>query len=270
MVTVCRFGVLCGFVAGLSAVSAAQGADEDFKPLPRQRADFTVQGHAVSVTYAPAIRGIFKDGKLNLEFRLDGDLSELQKSIGGILDGNKARDECGTNIDVSGTTLVASGNVARLSGDVHLVQWTCVKADVPEVHGLKVTTTTKIVAKTILVEQSFSLCVDLAPRIGADGVSVAFDATVTCARPSSDSLLGKFGALVDLEHVLVGLAQELVDKLKDKLTVAVPPDLAAYSLQLQAARFLDRGGGVLGLEATGSATVTPAQFSEILRKLLLH
>lgn len=254
-------------IIGVFGAAIGPSAADEFHPLPARQASFTVQGRTVSVRYVPAFRGVFKAGQFNLDFHLDGDLSDLQKSIGGILDGDKANDECGTRVNVSSTALIPTGNVARLLGTVRYEQWKCVKTKVPVFHGLKLSMELQT-AKTQLFQQTFDLCIDLTPGIGGDGTIVALEAVVTCAKPSADSILGKIGELVSLENVFIGLGQDLVEKMRDKLAAPVPPELAAYKVRLETVRFFDRGQGSLGLEATGSAIVTPAQFKEILANLL--
>lgn len=208
-----------------------------------------IKGHAASISYTPAFQWHASEGKVVIGLHVDGNLGEVQKALGGALDGKPKDDECGERLTVSGTHLDVVGEAARLSGHLHYELWKCV-----------------LHIKTRLLEQSGDVCVDLKPLIVTDGKSIRLSAKVMCATASG--VLGELAPALGLEGALRDLAQHEVDTAVGKLSLAIPQELANHDLRLISARFYDRGGNVLGIEAHGAATLTDAEFQDILPKLI--
>ncbi|HZP18663.1 MAG TPA: hypothetical protein VFB16_00515 [Bauldia sp.] len=253
-----------GLAAMEVCAGAASAAPDGFRSLPVQKDVIELDGKTVGVRYTPSFKGKNVGGVITLDILVDGDLTELQHSIGLLLDGPVINQGCGDYVTVHSSRIGVVGDRARLTGGVHYERWTCLRTPVLK-RTLRLNTK-PVRARTLV--QNATVCVDVSTRVDEGGRQVEFIPTVTCAQPSTSSVVGKIEAVIGIERFFRGLAQSAVNQLRDQLILFIPPEIRAYNVRITDAKFTDRGEGALGLRVTGVAVLSTAEFREFLANMI--
>jgi hypothetical protein len=281
-----RSAAICMALAAFTWPLHAGADDVKIGPIEYQQ---EVNGVTVNVSVMTHVRVDSVDNKIRLGVRVVGDLSDLQRKIGPIVDSfNLPRNNCGSYspnnpvvaIPRKELTFRNGTPVFEIGGSVTM--WQCVENPVPnskiewEIKKIGPIKTKVPVLKTwpgdpiktILLKQSFeaSLPIGLAKH---DHASVG----VTFSKPDIQ-LTGKYAFITNGVLQIAGIdinkkAHDALRKAIDpaKLRLAIPEELRKFNPAVESARLFDDAGH-LAAEIKLNAEVPAAAMTELIKTLL--
>lgn len=271
----------------LTPAIAGEPDEAQIGPVDYQQ---NVNGVAVNLSATTYVKIETIDNKLYLRARVVGDLIDLQRKIGPIVDTfDLPRDNCGSyspknavvSIPRKELRYAAGGAVFSIGGSVTM--WQCIENLVPnsrldwEVRNIGLGIKAKVPVirtwpgspiKTILVRQSFDADLPVFLVKNSDhAVGVQF------SKPDielkGDLAFITKGALqiagVDINQKAYDALQKAIDP--QKLQLAIPDELAKYNPTVVSARLIDQAGHLCA-ELTLSALVPAATVTELVKELI--
>lgn len=271
----------------LTPAAASEPDEAQIGPVDYQQ---NVNGIAVNLSATTYIKIETINNKLYLKARVVGDLVDLQRKIGTIVDTfDLPRDNCRSYspnnpvVSIPRKELRYADGAAVFSIGGSVTMWQCVENPIPNSRvdweirdiGLGIRTRVPVVRtwpgspiKTILVRQPFDADLPvLLVKNGDHAVGVQF------SRPDIE-LKGDFafitkGALkiagVDINQKAYDALQKAIDP--QKLQLTIPDELAKYNPTVETARLIDKAGHLCA-EITLSALVPAATVTELVRELI--
>lgn len=243
-----------------------------------------IEGRNISFPATGRFSSSGSGSRFRVSYSISVGLSDLQDNIASMFRPkvNKS-DDCGDVVRLQSVNLKPdSSGRARADVNIHYERWNCTYADFPETRctdtwikgpfGLKtkgipncsVTMKTRRTSKTRLIETGISGTLMLTPSV-SNRNRVRLSGDVTNLRVRND--LARFIAN-SMNVDLRALAQNELEKNLGNggaIQGAVPAELKPY-FRIDSAKFYDRGGGELGVRATGTAEVTFSQIAGLCRK----
>jgi hypothetical protein len=278
--------LLFGVLPTLSA--AAPEPDEvQIGPVEYQQ---SVNGVSVVVSATTYAKVVTVDNKIYLKARIVGDLVDLQRKIGAIVDTfDLPRDNCRSYspnnpvVSIPRKELLFRDGAAIFSLGANVVMWQCLENPVPNTKvewqvkdiGFGIKTKVPVVIswpgspiKTILVRQPFDA--DLPVTLVKNN-----DHAVGLQFSKPDIELGGQYAFITkgvLKIAGVDINQKAYDALQkaidpEKLRLTIPEELSKFNPAVESARFIDLNGH-LSAEISVSALVPAAVMTDLIKELL--
>jgi hypothetical protein len=248
--------ILGGTTLLLSLLLPARGAAA--LRLPLQLSSFSIdqnlQGQSVRFLVSGDILLLEEGDMAAAQLSVLVDMADLQAKIGAIVQslGNR-NDECGDRLRLHTVTIMPGEPVAEVVIAGHYEKWGCAYLF------------DKRAVMTRLVQQSASAKIRLNPQIEA-GKTIVLQSEVI--ELSANGLLHAL-----LRDGVLGppLRKALIDVLRTALgpplRINLPEALKGYDPSFERVRFVDLGGGKLGLKAEGRLNLSASQIREVLKGL---
>lgn len=268
----------------------AMGADPDevqIGPIDYQQ---NVNGVPVNISALTYLKVATSNSKITLKARVVGDLVDLQRKIGQIVDTfSLPRDNCRSYSPNNPVVSIPRKELAYRNGGAifsiggTVVMWECLENPVPNTKveweirnvGFGIKTKVPVVKtwpgspiKTILATQPFDadLPITLA-KSSEHSVELNF------SRPDIE-LKGQYAFItkgilhiagVDINQKAFDALQKAIDP--QKLQLAIPDEIVKFNPAVESARFLDQGGH-LTAEIDLRAEIPAAEITDLLKTLL--
>jgi hypothetical protein len=270
-----------------SAARAQLGEEVQIGPIEYTQ---NVNGVDVSISALSYVRIQASNNQIALKLRLNGDLIDLQRKIGVIVDTfslpmDNCRSYSSNNpvISIPRKELKPVGGAAIFSIGGSVTMWVCVENPVPNSKiewemrnvGLGIKTKVPVVKtwpgnpiKTILGTQPFDADLPvLLVKSNDHAVAIQF------SRPDIE-LIGQYAfvtkgilsiAGIDINQKAYDALQKAVDPAK--LMIAIPDEVAKYNPKIDSARFVDKSGHLVA-EIEMSAMVPSDAINALVKELL--
>ena len=261
-----------------AAKAPAAAAESQFTPLNPITKKLKVDGRPVELTIYPEIAVSGSDDSVKVDLNVLVDASDLQSQLPRLMNKSWKYDECGVRTSTSGATVRPTGNDQLHVGVTARGQlWECVKTKIPETYwkvrdlGFLKTKLPAIrwkmkTGKTRLVSQSIRI--EALARPVFKGDSVTANIRVTRAVPSG--LLGKavemLDDLLELQDKITKLVQREINKMLLGEQLRLPKQFLDYNAVINSSKFIDLGGGSLGIELSASGSITQVQLAKLLNE----
>jgi hypothetical protein len=217
---------------------------------PRVSRSFSWGAASFETRLSGWIRAVLNSSELDVRLGITTDLSGLQSSLPSIIQSSYDHDDdCNYKLRVHTVSLQPDGTAARVFAAAHYEKWGCGPFGLKNRH----------------FEQNGSASLRLTPYVSNNSVALSTELLSV----EADGLLGGL-----LQDQIVG--PWLIDSLKNVIPPsisigdvrsAIPPELRRYRIDLTSLRFIDRGGGRLGLYSTGRVQVSAQEAASIFAAL---
>lgn len=269
-------------IGPILAVAQPASAQLAVGPVPYQE---SVDGVPVTINVLSVITVQANPDSLAVTAKIDGDLFDLQRKIGAIVDTFRVpNNNCASaelpNLVVSLTSksLTAQGDRALLTIGGRVDAWTCVAKAKSEVQWVMekigpiktkapVRRTFTNTIKTEITSEPFDATVPLSfVRQGADSVAVRLEQPTVL--PEGLYATAANGVLkiadVDLTQQIANAVHSALDPIRLKTTI--PPELEKLNMTVQSAGFKDDGGHLVA-EVVMTANVPWGEVANALKQI---
>lgn len=266
-------------VALTTLVSA--GAQAQHTPLGTITKSFAIEGQTTTVSIDPAIAISGEPGQMNVAITARIHASDLQATLSDAINKWWKNEECGQRLRTHSATILPSGDQLFVGVTAQAQQWECIKTKVPKTYfenkcvarafgKCRIKTKVPVIrwkmetAKTRLISQSVRLEAMVTP-VFSDG---QFRAHVRVTKAAPSGLAGGLVRAIGFEAILRLLVQSEVSNKVAAHKLVFPPEAMAYDPKVNQVKFVDLGGGKLGIDVAATGRITQEQIAELLSERL--
>lgn len=265
------------FMAIAAAALTASAAAAEFSGLNTIMRTFEFNGQTTTISFDPKAATTEDQGFIQVAIQTRIDAHDLQQDLVTLMNRQWAHDACGHFFKTHGAHIRPDGSGLRIGFTAQAKLWEC--ADTKALHtAFEMTCVlrmfgdcllqTKVpvvrwhrdVEKTKLTSQAVRAEVMVAPVF--ENGSVLADVEVV--EPAPKGLAAELVATYDVYHMVQDRVQQTMTKKVWDHSSAFPADITTYNPLIESVRFVDLGGGRLGIAVSVTGLLPPEHVATLL------